>query len=548
VQIYNYIIFFTSNITSPADNKSKVLASVGEHKIYLSEFSDRYTNYLISTGVKDNMRIRLSILNNMINEILLYYYDSNESIFNNEEYIKELEAAKVRTILAYLKDQDIYSKIEASEEELRETFVKINEKIAVRHLFTQSEEEAYNLFELLKIGVSFESLAESVFTDSVLKKNRGYLGYYAWGELDPAFEDAARYLKIGEISEPVRTDYGYSIIRLEDRVRVPLITEYNFHLKKSQLERQVKIRKKEPFEKEYVENILKENEISFNEESIENILARIKNNNVLTSETSDLNDNKSFAVKVGNKVYSSKEIEENLSLLPHFHFNRINSVNTLKAAIKGILVNEIIYNIALEKGYKTAPPVLKTIEKYRLSTFLKFKSEELTRSIQIDDNILRDYYNEYIHLFSTEDQINLQEILIDRESVAKSLIARLSDGEDFGKLSFEYSLRSREVVDPDGRLGYLPVSQFGNYGRLLWDSELGEIVGPLEADNYFYIFRITGKKEGKPIDFEDIKDEVSDLLKSNTRHLIMMDYIENLRNKVEVQVDENLLASYNIIG
>ena len=181
------IIFFTylSIFTYSQQGENGILATVGNHNIKLSEFNERYTNYLSSTGVKDNLFVREAILENFINEILLYYYDSNENILKDSKYLKELEEIRIRTILAYLKDQEVYAKITVSEQEVREAFSRVNEEIAARHLFAKTEEEANNLYELVKIGVDFELLAKQVFTDSVLKNNGGYLGYFTWGDMDP---------------------------------------------------------------------------------------------------------------------------------------------------------------------------------------------------------------------------------------------------------------------------------------------------------------------------------------------------------------------------
>lgn len=56
-----------------------------------------------------------------------------------------------------------------------------------------------------------------LYSEDASSKNRGDLGDFKRGELVPAFERAALRLKVGEVSEIVRTDYGFHIIKLLDR-------------------------------------------------------------------------------------------------------------------------------------------------------------------------------------------------------------------------------------------------------------------------------------------------------------------------------------------
>ena len=220
------VLFLLSFSLNSQSSDNLVVASVGQYKIYKDQFVDRYTNYLLATSIKDNIAVREAILDNMINEILLYNYDNNENLVSNSEFQKELSWVEKQSVLAYLKDQEVYAKINVTEKEIREAFQRVNEKIAASHLYAPTLEEAENLSRLLEIGVDWDNLAAQVFTDTTLRNNGGYLGYFTWGDMDPAFEDAVYSLKIGEVSKPIKTSHGYSIIRLEDRLSHPLLTEY----------------------------------------------------------------------------------------------------------------------------------------------------------------------------------------------------------------------------------------------------------------------------------------------------------------------------------
>jgi peptidyl-prolyl cis-trans isomerase C len=75
-----------------------------------------------------------------------------------------------------------------------------------------------SLREKIAAGASFEEMAVANSEDSSVKVNRGDLGYFGTGQMDPAFETAAFGLKKpGELSEPVKSRFGYHLIRFEDR-------------------------------------------------------------------------------------------------------------------------------------------------------------------------------------------------------------------------------------------------------------------------------------------------------------------------------------------
>ena len=59
-----YNMFLLAFQSSPIHSRmnDRILATVGNHNITLSEFNERYTNYLSSTGVKDNLFVREAIL------------------------------------------------------------------------------------------------------------------------------------------------------------------------------------------------------------------------------------------------------------------------------------------------------------------------------------------------------------------------------------------------------------------------------------------------------------------------------------------------------
>jgi peptidyl-prolyl cis-trans isomerase C len=94
--------------------------------------------------------------------------------------------------------------------------VKISERVRARHILVQTEKEAKDVLGRLNKGEKFEDIAKQVSVDGS-KDYGGDLGYFSAEEMVPEFSKAAFALKIGEISAPVKTDYGWHVIKLEDR-------------------------------------------------------------------------------------------------------------------------------------------------------------------------------------------------------------------------------------------------------------------------------------------------------------------------------------------
>lgn len=521
-------------------NKS-IVAAVGSHSITLSEFANRYNDYLVSTGVNDNIQIRKSILNNIIKEILLYNYDNNKTIFNDPVYKKQLEWTRKQVILAYLKDQEVYADIKVSEEELRDEFIKTNERIAARHLYARTKEEADNFYQLLQLGFDFETLAKQTFTDTLLQNNGGYLGFFSWGDMDPAFEETLSKLRIGEISLPVETSYGYSIIKLEDKVRKPIITETEFLNNKSKLERELKINKKKPAEEEYINRFFDRTKLTFNEKALENILHNISKDELKEIEFDFKKPYLPECVTYDGKVYNQIEIEKKIKELPQYHLVKLFSVEKIKAAIEGFIIQDKLMKIALEKGYDKEPKVNETFGKMSMNLFLKYKTKEILDNASINDSLVFKYYQDNLDLYSSENELNVQEIIVESKNLAETIKGDLINGRDFGKLAKKYSLRNWSAEN-NGVMGVAPLSKFGNLQELLWKAGVGEILGPKKIEDYYGIFIVLEKIESRPKDFNTVKSVVAHDAKQAVQLKILNEYINKLSKNTDIEIDEEVLG------
>ncbi|HJN19752.1 MAG TPA: peptidylprolyl isomerase [Candidatus Nitrosopelagicus sp.] len=86
-------------------------------------------------------------------------------------------------------------------------------KIKCSHILVKKQSESIEILDKIKKGEKFGKMARQFSTDSGSAKRDGSLGYFGRGKMVKEFENAAFALQTGEISEPIKTQYGYHIIK-----------------------------------------------------------------------------------------------------------------------------------------------------------------------------------------------------------------------------------------------------------------------------------------------------------------------------------------------
>lgn len=88
-------------------------------------------------------------------------------------------------------------------------------KVSARHILVATQEEADAIVEKLKKGEAFEELAKTLSTDKASGELGGDLGFFMRGDMVDEFASVAFALPVGEISEPVKSQFGFHIIRVD---------------------------------------------------------------------------------------------------------------------------------------------------------------------------------------------------------------------------------------------------------------------------------------------------------------------------------------------
>jgi len=207
---------------------SKELVKINNVSISLEEFRQMSERQPLEGKMRllNEKGLRDFLDNYVITREVLYQEAKQKGLDQNKEIVTKVEDFKRAMVIDALLEEVLKGKIEVSESEVQK-YYKENEshftepqEIKIRHIVVNSEPVLREVLTKLGRGESFEKLAFTYNIDQS-RETGGDLGYIRRGQLSPSFaqfEEAAFSLrKRGEVSEVVRTPFGYHLIQLLER-------------------------------------------------------------------------------------------------------------------------------------------------------------------------------------------------------------------------------------------------------------------------------------------------------------------------------------------
>ncbi len=182
--------------------------------------------------VKEDLSTMMKNINS--NEEVKKQFD--EAGIDEAFFESQVKSTQLNTALSeWLKSQ---VEGDATKKEAMENYYA-NEVVEVkaRHILVQSEAQAKEVVGKLKKGEDFAELAKIYSGDTGSAENGGDLGYFGKGAMVPEFEEAAFTQAVGEIGEPVKSQFGYHIILVEDKKTINQLLESDKEEDKQKAER-----------------------------------------------------------------------------------------------------------------------------------------------------------------------------------------------------------------------------------------------------------------------------------------------------------------------
>lgn len=257
----------------PAEkDKTEVLASFDGTTITTKEFSEKIRALPKSVQAVAVDR-KKDLIEDMAAEHFLYKEAVRQGLEKDPDVRKTIRTAEHKILIAKLIDREINGKIAITEDEIAKYYeFHKNEfmtplSLRASHILSKNEADALEIKKALDEGADFENLARQRSADATAIRG-GDLGFFQKGQFVPEFDEAVFGMQKGEIKGPVKTAFGYHVIRLNDRVEPRL---RSLKAVRAVVEERLMSEKRSKAFKELVEKLKGNTKITVDEEALSRV-------------------------------------------------------------------------------------------------------------------------------------------------------------------------------------------------------------------------------------------------------------------------------------
>ncbi|MBU0982694.1 MAG: peptidylprolyl isomerase [candidate division Zixibacteria bacterium] len=531
---------------------SPTLATVGDEVITLEDFNEYLQNFRITFNSAENeFETKRAALDSMIAVRLLVKAAYEKNIDQLEEVARVVLANKPQFLLDALYQKHIEPQITVSEAEIKDFYNHLDYQIRAMHILVPSEDTANMLFEKLKSGANFEQLAYEYSIDPGAQKNRGDLGYFTWGSMVDEFQEAAFAMEVGAISPPVKSSFGYHIIKLADKR--PNEMKQPYQEMKYSIENQILRRKSARITDAYYRGIQGKYPVTIDRSVADYVLHKRLElyppqllHNVPKSDFDEKQLDRDerelvLATWEGGQVSLMEYLLMSRKRLPAQYRPDFDMYDSLQNTIFRLLLTDIMAYEASREGLENSDRFARKMhlfKEYTMADVMHYDS--LPVPPPPDEEAMRAYYDAHIEEYTVPARIHLYEILVKDEMEAQKL-SKIRSLEAFRDKAAEVTQRKGKQRSR-GDLGYIEEKWFPNIFAVAWETPIGSIGGPVRTKfGEYSVFYPVDRQPESQRDFLEVKRDIYGLLVKESKAQAFRTWVDEQKAITKCTVNEDVL-------
>ncbi len=548
-------------VLSACAKEEPIVAKVGRYRITAEDFKNGFIQKWRGEKAAKTRSFedRRAYVDELVDQKLLVAEAYAQGYDKKSEVRDELETMAQRKSLDLLYQQEIVDKV-ISEEAIRHFYDRSGEELHGRHILvkvappdtsteavTIAKTRIDSIHKAILDGLDFKKGAYLYSEDVTTARDSGDLGWFPWGKMVDAFQEAAWDLKAGEVSQPVRSPYGWHLILVEERRPVPDRGPYEEAKEsiKNQMYR-MEGEKLNKLARDYVRNLRAKAKLETHPEVWE--MMRLKVTDPAAPAVEDLanyftEEEKAqvAATYSGGKVTVQDIADRVGSRVSRIEWDRESTFDDI---ISSIVEPKLLEEDAKSKGLvKKASKMPEIVDRKEQQISVMIERAEVTDRVVADSAQVEAYYLAHLGDFIQEEERVVREIFIKDDSAKAARVARRAQsGEDFLKLTKQFN-EKESTKAAEGRVGPFGQRRMGLIGTRAFELEkVGDIAGPIRVGRNWSIIRLLEIIPSRTKTLDEARSTVERQWRIAKTEELRAGLKERLRQKFPVTIYDDVLA------
>ena len=244
--------------------------------------------------------------------------------------------------------------------------------------------------------------------------------------------------------------------------------------------------------------------------------------------------------KVGNWTLTVDEFNKKLKdlkdVIPEYD---AKDVESKKLILEELVRQQLLIEEAQKTGVASSKDIVDAVDEFRNTLLVREMATRLTQDVTVTQQEIEDYYKQNKDAFSEPAEWHIREIMTPTETEAKDTLIELLKGTDFAVMAQTHSKAAS--APKGGDIGFISEPKFPQMGSVLSALEVGSVSQVFKGPDGYYIIKLEEKKGGQPKSLSEVSEEIKTGLTLLKQQQKVLEYIDDLKTKTPVVVNENLI-------
>lgn len=537
--VLTFVIPTVSNLYSQ-QAENNILAAVGSKKITNSDFKKFLMNNFQSCGRIDtlsNANMEL-YLDSLINFTLILNEGKKNNLEEDPILVEKIKRFKNKVTVDKLIETQVIDSI-ITVEKLKSFYKNFGGELRLNQILirvkgdsSEAASQIQNIYQKINNGLEFSEAAKEYSQDAMSSEMGGDIGFVRWGQLPQRIQDAAFSLNPGQVSQPIKTPFGFYLIQLVSKIKCGFNDEV----------RNLKYQMAAHYSK---------------------LIANARNSYLITLEKKYglklINSNiKKIAENVGPAYAPFESLSKNLFEIPLARYaeKSINLHDLINAVGNDDLTNyrwdeksisKWISSIGMNKISILEAESLNINADEDIKSYGEYQIVNLMKNKIFDQNVseeeLRKFYDKNKSDFTFPDRVRVKYILVAEKFTAEKIFEMAKERKNFDELVNNYTLDALSREN-NGDLGFISRQQFKEIYDVCGSLKIGEIGGPVAVPQGFAIVKLIGKEKSRIKNFDEAKNQMTSELLKNKKASAYNAFIKKLKKEFNITINQRIFSEF----